>query len=342
MTRTAMARKGLRTALLACSVLVLASSCDRKGPETPAEQRETVSFVINSPSTRAAVTPYESRVSSLDVLVFRSDDGTLDGYGRSLAPGGADLDGISVEVTAGVAHDWYVVANAPSGTVSSYTRKSSFLEGLTQLTHGTQTSLVMVGSGHLSGNPGQGAVSVALDRYACKVTVRNLVVDWPDAFGMGPVTLGRIVLVNVVATTPWSAVPAAGTLWYNKAGLEAGLPAYVQDMLVKDYGGLAVPDSNPVNVESPLYCMPNPVSNNDNAVSAPAWSPRPTRVAVELTIGGTSNWYPVTLPQMACTRHYVTGPGSIGPDYPVERSDMRFDVLVEQWREGTVVPSFGD
>jgi hypothetical protein len=169
-------------------------------------------------------------------------------------------------------------------------------------------------------------------------------VDWPDAFtSSSTVTLGRILLVNVAGSTPWSGTPAAGSLWYNRMGTENGLPPIVEDMTVKDYGGLPLKEGVAVDVEATLYCLPNPTDNDVNSANAPGWSFRNTRLAVEILVGGIPNWYPVTLPAMRCNRHYlirsltVKGPGAIGPDWPVEREDIRFAVTVADWSD-TVIP----
>lgn len=334
--------KGVLATLCAACAVLLAGSCTREPLAEGDGGRSTVSFVVGS-QTRASVTPHEGEVTSLDVLVFRSGNGVLDNGARVE---GAGVDRISVELTAGVALRWYVVANAPRGLLS-YVSESTFLEGLTLLTHGTETSLVMLGSGSLPEGPVAESVQVALDRYACKVTVETVTVEWADAFTMASsVTLGRIALVNVVGSTPWSGTPAAGELWYNRMGVESGLPAYVADMTVKDYEGRTLQEGVAADVASPLYCMPNPVANDVNSANAPEWSPRSTRVAVEVLLDGKANWYPVDLPAMRCNTHYVirslvlTGPGSQGPDWPVERDDVRFSVSVEPWVNGDIVPVF--
>lgn len=336
---------GMRTALSVAFLLSAAlPSCNRVELPAEPEVMRTVSFVVGVPSTRASVTPYEGDVASLDVLVFRTEDGRIENANRAeAAPGEGSLTGVTCSVREGGSYRWYVVANAPQGTLY-YGTEEAFLSGVTLLTHGTATSLVMMDSGTLDNAPSDMAVPVALDRYACKVTVESVTMDWPDAFTLySSVTLGRVVLVNVVGSTPWSGVPAAGDLWYNRMGVDSGLPEYVADMTVKDWGGMALVEGVAASVASPLYAMPNPTVNDVNSLNAPEWSPRCTRVAVEVLLDGTANWYPVDLPAMRCNTHYVIrslilkGPGSAGPDRPVERDDVRFTVTVEPWGENKVV-----
>ena len=342
MSMTSIAMKGMR-AVVCTGLVLLAVSCNGDPLAEKDVPRRSVSFVVDGGAapTRAAVTAYEGTVSSLDVLVFRSDDGMLDAHARSVSS-----SSVTAEVSDGMAFDWYVLANAPEGAFSGYASEGAFLAGLALLTDCTSRSLVMMGHGTMAA-PSSAPVRASLDRYPCKVTLEELVVDWPDAFAMGQVSLGRVVLVNVVGSTPWSAVPAAGDLWYNRMGVDASLSAFVSDMTVKDWGGYSLSPGVAVDVASPLYCMPNPVSNGVNSANAPEWSPRSTRLAVELLIGGASNWYPIALPAMYCNKHYlirrltVKGPGSQGPDWPVEREDIRFTVLVEPWGSEEIPVNYG-
>ena len=304
--------------------------------------RSAVSFVVSSTQTRASVTPHEGNVTSLDVLVFRSN-GALDAHARATAAGTQMVESVTTEVSGGMPLNWYVIANAPAGTFSSFSTEQSFLAAATLLTHGTTESLVMYGKGNLPDGPVSGSVRVSLTRYACKVTLERLTVDWSDAFTMASsVTLGRIVLVNVVGSTPWSGTPAAGDLWYNRMGVESGQASYVEDMTVRNYRALALQRGVAAEVASPLYCMPNPVSSDDNSETVPTWTPRKTRIAVEILLDGEANWYPIDLPVMSCNTHYlinsltITGPGSNNPDKPVKRSDIRFTAQVVPWEDTTI------
>lgn len=330
--------------LVGVVALGLLCSCE-KDRGTAADGRARVSFVVGTPSTRAAVTAHEDEVRSLDVLVFRADDGSLDVHERLTGNG---LTGITAEVTAGVPMHWHVVANAPEDALDGFVSEERMLGSVTFFMDGTTSSLVMHAGGDVTVRAeGNQPVCAVLDRYTCKVTVESLSVKWIDSFTTPPVvSLERIVLVNAVGSTPWSAVPAAGDVWYNKMGVDSSLGAFEKDMLVKEYGSRSIGSSAPVDVASPLYCMPNPISNSWNSVNAPSWSPRNTRVAVELKVDGMSNWYPVDLPAMQCNRHYllkgftVSGPGSDSPDKPVSRDDVAFSVEILPWGENVLNPVF--
>lgn len=332
------------TAVLLCAALL--PSCEREAPVEHARVpgdggRASLTLVVSAARTRASVTPHEDDVVSLDVLAFRASDGVLDASARVT---GAGLTSVSAEVSAGVPLRWKVVANAPSGAFGSVTDESAYNATLTSLTDGTVSSLVMGAAGTVTASEGSSPVSVELDRYCCKVSVDTLVFAWTDSFASFPaVTLERAALVNVVGTTPMTGTAATGGIWWNKMGVDPGLPDYVRDMTVKDYGSQTIGSASPVAVSSPLYAMPNPVSNNDNSANSPQWTERCTRVALELTVNGTAYWYPVDLPSMERNRHYVirrltvTGPGSIGPDWPVTRDVVSFTVDVTPWEDHDVV-----
>lgn len=341
-----MTLKGNSVLLSLAVICCVSVSCMKMGEPDVSESRQIVTFVLNESQTRASVTPFEGNVTSLDVLVFRSLDGLLEGSAHSYN-GGAAVSSVIVELgKESQPLEWYVLANVPEGKLSSFVRKADFLKAVTEITDGTERSLIMVGSGVFPEGAVYGTVPVSLKRYACKVTVESLTVKWPDAFRMATeVRLGRIALVNVVGSTPYSGIPTVGEIWYNKMGIDSGLSPLIADLTVKDYG-ILLSDEVPFRTESPLYCMPNPTANDVTSSNTTGWSARNTRIAVEILLDGSSNWYPIDLPAMACNRHYIirsltlTGPGSSGPDKPVERDDVRYSVAVESWEDGEVITVF--
>lgn len=333
---TTMNSLGLSAALLAGLCLF---SCDRAEPSPAVAQwREQVVFRAGGSASRASAAPNESLVSSLDLLVFRAADGKLDAAVRSEGTGGS----IQTSVSAGVRLRYYLLANAPAGTAGAYRDERDFLSGLTLLDHGSPDGLVMRGSGELTVTSGGGIVPVEMERYVSKVSLRSVAVDYAAA---AEVTVSRVVLVNAVGSTPWSGIPTAGELWYNRSGVDGSLPDTVRDMLVTEYG-LRAQAGTSVTLQGSLYAMPNPTANGVNSSDEPAWSPRNTRVALELLVDGVPNWYPVDLPAMRCNAHYVIerltvcGPGSDSPDKPVSREDVRFTVTVQPWDDADIGTSF--
>lgn len=334
-------------AVTVLSVLFLLPASCVKEEGVADSGRVRVDFRLDSgPSTRSAVSGYEDVVGSLDVLVFRSGDGMLDGYSRV---SGTGVSSVSAELSGGTELRWHVVANAPQGSLSGYVSETDFLNGLTTLERTASSSLfVMHGAGAIT-DAGKLAepVRVWLDRYSCKVSVGTVDVKWKESLPSGSVvSLGRIALVNVVGTTPLSGVPAAGSLWYNRMDVDGSLSGALSSLLVADFSSVPLDGAGTADIDCSLYCMPNPTDNGVDSSNAPQWSPRNTRIAVEIIVDGMANWYPVDIPAMECNRHYVIdrmivlGPGSDSPDKPVVRSEMEFSFTVVPWGETDIPVSF--
>ena len=316
---------------------VLAASCRRDEGGVSLGRTEVV--FETATLTKAAVTAHEADILSLDLLVFRADNGALDTYKR--VSGGTS---VSAELPVGVAVRYHVIANAPAGILNGFSEESSFLSAKTYLYESTASSLVMHGAGSFTVADGSPAVPVSLDRYVSKVSVRSVEVKWFDSFVTPPaVSVGRVALINALGEQPWSGTPATGSLWYNKMGVVheedgSAATANVMDMVCAS-PGVMVSSSAPVTLEVSLYAMPNPTSNGVNSDTNPEWSVRNTRVALELLVDGASNWYAVDLPAMQGNRHYVItkmtilGPGSDDPDKPVSRSEIEMTLVVAEWED---------
>lgn len=325
---------------------MLLSSCSVEsvpaGDGNVSGERMGVRFLVEEPVTKAPVTAHEADVNWYDVLVYRSDVGTLDAVKHQ-----SGRSAVTVDVSGNTALHWYVIANGPSDQLSGYRTESAFLEALSLLTQSTETSLVMQDDGVFVVSDDQSEVTVRLDRFACKVTVNGIEVKYIDSLeGSHTFTLERIALINVVGAIPYSGVPIAPSnraQWYNRMTIDNSAPALVKGMTVTSFGSQSITSSARVSCVESLYCMPNPTSNSVNSATDPNWSVRNTRVVVELKIDGESNWYSVDLPAMQPNTHYILdkftimGPGAEGPDYPVQRNNVSFTVEVRPWTLGEPV-----
>ena len=316
-------------------------SCTKEQPVI----KTKVSFTVYpETATKAALTEAgESRIASLDLLVFRASDGMLDAYVRSVAEGSESLTQLEASVTSGVEMHWYVIANIPAGRLSSFSSESDFLSASTSLTDMSGGTMVMHASGIYTFNPGTNLIeNVSLIRYACKVSVKNILVSWLGTFDTAPsCTLDEIVLVNVRGDVDYSTQlsASASDLWYNKSSVETHT-AFI-DACLDWKGSTVVTGPESVNVGVSLYAMPNALETDAYgpvSVTSP-WTPRRTRIALKLTIGGQPQWYPIDLPSMAEKTHYIAsdvtimGPGTSGPDEPIERTSIDFTVNVYAWGE---------
>lgn len=323
--------------MLLAAVTAASVSCEKHGDPVSGERTE-VTFAVSVP-TKAAVTAHEDEVSSLDLLVFWADNGKLDAYNRV-----SSATTVTGNLSVGVSVHYYIVANAPADVLSAFTDETSFLAGRTALAESTASSLLMHGAGSFTVTSGGTAVPVSLDRYVSKVSVQTVEVKWMDSFTTPPaVKIGRVALVNALGHLPWSGIPTAGTLWYNRMNVATvddgtAATANVMDMICAPHD-IDVTDSSPVHLTESLYAMPNPTDNAVNCVTDPEWSARDTRVAVELLIDGVPNWYAVDLPAMRGNRHYIVtrlsilGPGADSPDKPVSRTDIEMELSVKDWED---------
>ena len=338
--------RGIRhISVIALAVTALSlGSCTKEAsvpvPQAPVlkEGESLASFRVTHPVDRMSVSGSGDGIASLDLLVFRSSDGLLAARERA-----TDETEISVAVTSGSPMDWYVIANAPSGTFSPFSDKASFLAALTSLDQ-TGTTMVMHASGTTTFTPSTGTVDATLYRYASKVTVRDISVPWLESFATAPTcSVAAVGLVNVVGTTPWSSTPTAGSSWYNRSSFDATLSSDMKEMLFWE-GSVTVTPGSAATVGKSFYAMPNPLSGGD--YGSP-WSARGTRIALELLIGGAANWYTIDLPAMEGNRHYVVnevvirGPGATAPDQPLDRSLVTFGVDILDWGSETKEAEFG-
>lgn len=330
--------------VLAAAILCLTASCSKESPSAgaPVVQEGTavhVAFNATQPSVRQYVSGEGDGVGSLDLLVFRASDGLL--AARERVTGEEE---IGASVTAGMTMDWYIIANAPEGTFSSFTDETTFLSALTPLTQTSASTMVMHAEGTTAFTASTGTVEAPLSRYASKVTVNDVSVPWLDSFATAPsCSVERVGLINVVGTAPWSGTPATGSVWYNRSGFDGTLSAALRSMLLWD-DGVTVTAGEAATVGESFFAMPNPITGGDYGTP---WSERGTRVALELLVGGQANWYMIDLPAMEGNRHYVLnevvilGPGATAPDLPLDRSSVTFGIEILDWGSDTKNAEFG-
>jgi len=339
------AGSALMPLVLAAVLPVAVLSCGKQDVERP---KAMVSFVVvpGAVETKGAVSEAgEWAVHTLDLLIFRSGDGVLDTYVHAAVSSGEEsLTSVRASVTTGIPMTWWIVANAPEGlAMGSVGTLSSLEEKLTYLTDNSSSTMTMHASGEETFDAGTNLIEdVGLIRYACKVTVENILVPYLGEFTTAPTcVLDEIALVNVRGTCPMSGTPTAALsdLWYNRSTVD-NLTGFLGNCLHWS-GTVSIPDTQSHVVNRSFYAMPN-ASEGDAFGPVTAenpWTPRRTRIAVRLTIDGVPQWYPVDLPAMVGKTHYVVsnivvmGPGAPGPDEPIDRELVSFDVKVTGWSE---------
>lgn len=315
-----MLMKGYKALVVLFTVFALIS-CNKEGTEGGDKVRVSFSAGLR---TKASSVP---GVNTLDLLVFRAG-GSLEVHGRE---SGSE---ITASVVVGSPMKWYLVANAPAGSFDGVADEGSFLSGLSRLADNTSSQFVMAASGSRVFAAGD-VVTAELTRLACKVTLGSVSAPFlSSSYAGSDVRVTGLYLINAVGSCPYGMTPAQGD-WYNRMGVDAGLPSDVKGLLVKD---LDMPlTAAGVDGSWSLYCMPNPVANGVHSGTAPEWSPRNTRLVLEISLDGRKSWFPMDMPSMECNHEYIVndvrllGEGSGHQDIPVSRNGITFDVSVNEW-----------
>ena len=285
----------------------------------------------------------ETAIHSLDLIVFRAD-GALENYVRTTAG-----STVTASLIIGEELTYYVVANLPAGRLTTVASESSFLSTMTYMTDMSLNSMVMSGSGTVTltgGEQEEEIGPVGLDRYACKISVTDITMEWLSDFVTKPTCIvNRILVMNGRTAAPLSglATATADAYWVNKITDEEvdDDPASIIGKLVYLNPNLPLPTAAKTSLGAVVYAMPNASTSEDIASDLP-WAPRQTRVCVEVLIDGSPNWYSIPLPAMVRNTHYIvselvlTGPGTLEPDMGIDRTSVSFGVVVEPWVENPV------
>jgi len=319
---------------------LLLGSCTKEGG-TPSARNVRVTFVVDASATKGSLSPGgETSIQSLDLLVFRAD-GALESHVRV-----GSVSSVEASLISGEELTYYIVANLPASRLAAVSGKAEFLSTLTYLSDTSMGTMVMSASGTLTldGLADVEVGPVGLNRYACKISITDISVPWLSSFATAPsCVVNRILVMNARTVAPLSgaATADADAYWVNKLTDEAVDPATMVGRLVYENPSLAILSSAKTSLGATLFAMPNASTGDANASDTP-WSPRRTRVCVELLIDGHSNWYPIDLPAMARNTQYVVselvimGPGTTAPDMGIDRTAVAFGVEVAPWTENTV------
>ena len=297
--------------------LILLSACEKQAGETPAARL----------SLNALPASGLEEVHSLDLLVYRAGDGMRDAY---LKTGGKSS--LQVSVTRGQRLHWYLIANAPaSAQLEACEKEETFLSSELLLSQAVSDGLVMLASGI---SPGSG--EAILRPYACKITLQGLSVPWRDSFYPAPACiLERVVLVNVRGSVQYGGIPSAlaDDLWYNPSRDDAQAPPL--DGLLAWNGPVTIPPEGLYGLGISLFALPNPSEGDETGPEN--WTPRQTRMALQLRIDNMLQWYSVDLPALQAGTHYliqeavITGPGTSQIDSGMHRSEIAFTCTVVPW-----------
>lgn len=322
--------------LAAMAVFALVSCQKEINVKSPVNQEESVQLTVNvgSAETKAvtADTPEESQLNDIQVLVFRQD-GAIDAYKKATA---SPVTGVSC--TSG-SRTIYAVVNCP--TDLSTVKSLSELEAKTfAFADEKLGGFQMIGKTVKNISAADGDATINVDRAVAKIHLTNIKTDFQaSAYQSMPFQVTKIYAINVTGnyavTYPSSVV--APTV--NVAKLDATLSGNPKALLLYEPSApMAVTNgADAISIDKSFYVYPNYSTIESNK----------TRIVVEVTLGGTTYYYPLTFGTSikANTYYDITGlvikrPGSDDPNVPVVSKDCGFNINVIDWTTGeTISPS---
>ena len=305
------------------SVLALAalfSSCNKfEGPQMQSgpEQRYNINVTLGGAAVEietkltgdaSTVSTNESKINSLQVLVFRGD--FLDAYGT------ANSNSVSVSCTAG-SRTIYAVVNGPN--LSGVTSLSALESTMVDLSANSANSFVMSGK-TVTTLPGTKSVTVPVSRMVSRIVLKKITRNFTAASLQGlTFKVDSIYVVNAAGSFNY-AMNAAPGKWYNQDKDRGDLPA-----LLRDTPGATIANNASYSTPHYFYVMPNPGSS------------KTTKLVIVATLGTQKYYYPVSLPALQYNKSYeiagvtVKRGGSDNPDTPVTSDDISFSVTVAGW-----------
>ncbi len=316
----------LRFIVAAFAAFALAS-CSEPVIDEPVMDEEyyDMGISVSDAATRADGDTGELAVKTLQVFVFDSS-GSLETYASSAG------QTLSVKVKGGLKTFKAIVNALP---VSGVKNISDLTAKVSKLTDNSGTNFIMEGSVDADASVKK-EVDIEVKCVAAKVVLTKVTNNLSPAYGNLSFKLVRAYLINVVGSRPYFAAGTAlpdNTEWLNKQQYAADYPSFTMGQYNQSIGL-----SNYVTAQRVFYCYPNPVTND---TSDKNWSPRYTRLVVEVQLGdaNTTYYYPINLPQIASNKEYhislvITKPGSTSPDEPYVQTAADVTVSIAGW-EGT-------
>ena len=272
--------------------------------------------------------PESAETDELHLYAFRKDDGCLEsvsnGYG----------DSISASLISGRKYSLYLLGNfTPEGETGSETE---FIKRRVRLEEQDVRRPALFSHPLQYGGKGDNS-SFHLKRYLSRISIGEIRCEWLEDISC---ELTMLAIVNAAGSIPLSGIPDDNDICFNRSGVDTDLPPGVKEKLVWE-GSRDIGSNNDMGIS--LYCFPN--SCDTDCYGAP-WTPRRTRLAIRLSIGGEINWYPLNLPRMECNTNYkidgivIKGPGSLEPDMEIDRQSISFDIMIKPWSDETIDMDF--
>ena len=206
-----------------------------------------------------------------------------------------------------------------------------------QLHGGDRVRLCMKGEANLTVTAAGAQQTLYLQRLVGKVQLGGILNRTTLAY-TDTLHLERVYLLNAALDAPFlpDGSPVLPSAWANAGAAQEDLPDAVCHFLF-DARGRDLPRGERVAAGSVLIAMPNPVE--EDAFGLP-WTPRWSRLVVEVSCQGQTYCYPVPLSSMERNSQYSLGTlvlkhlGADSPDGPLPQAAVELlDVDILPWDE---------
>lgn len=221
-------------------------------------------------------------------------------------------------------------------------RQDELLGRVADLSCNSLSGLLMAGMETVEMVPDQTVkVTVRLRRLVSKVAVQKIAVAFEDPILAARSTrLRALYLTNVCRRSCYGAGlmpeewPSSPSCWYNPMGWHRdGTADAACDLLLGETElDLPLTPETPLTQTHSFYPFPNPTPPGQDRRTA-EWSPRSTRLVLEVAVGELICYYPIRLPAMVRNHLYVAEEvvlkklGSLDPEQEIPGAvEMRFSV----------------
>jgi len=306
---------------------------------------EDVSAATKAVSAYTDAQTYESKVNSVQVLVFGDD-----GYIHAYKDAGTALSDIQISTTAGE-KTIYALVNGPSmaNCKTLQELETTVLELGTYNSTESSKGFVMSGSTTKTLTAAGTEASLKVSRLTARIALKKVTNKLPA--GYGSLKIENVLLTNVVGDQNVKG-DASPSIWYNKMGRKdensmnsthiIDGSSYTASCPTLTWKNVAQTVSNGSS-HAPgtpylFYSYANASTSEDSGFTNP-FTARRSRLVISATVNNTLYYYPVTIESLARNKAYtvevtITGLGSTDPDAPVVKGTITSSVSVAGWDSG--------
>ena len=316
----------MKKILILVTLVSLLASCHKDETIVPEGLPAEVTFGVefSSVQTKASNSTsysWENKVNSVQYFVFNKS-GLLEASFSNTGTGT-----VSKTLATGQKTIWAVV-NVPEERFSGCTDLSDFLSREVSFDDVSSYSFPMSGSTTATITSGSNTINISVSQLLCRLIFQDIVNQLEDNLEEENFEVGNIFLSNVVCNSRIDGGMPSTIEWSAKCGRKDGALSaddYIENGNDFKYGwthdnlGDYVYWDDDYGIGDFFYFFPN----NSTSVDVNGWTspftPRYTRLVVEVYIRGERYFYPINLNGAKRNHSYdlyltITRPGSLDPD----------------------------